>query len=104
MSTHVDAKQAKLNELFELGKRKGSLTYDEIINKLAACEIDPEQFDNVLETLEAMGIAVTRGDEEPKSAAQPEPMPDDLDLSIPRNTIWMIRCACISRRSAGFRF
>ncbi len=83
MSTHVDAKQAKLNELFELGKRKGSLTYDEIINKLAACEIDPEQFDNVLETLEAMGIAVTRGDEEPKSAAQPEPMPDDLDLSIP---------------------
>mgnify|MGYP004576399165 FL=1 len=83
MSTHVDAKQAKLNELFELGKRKGSLTYDEIINKLAACEIDPEQFDNVLETLEAMGIAVTRGDEEPKAAAQPEPMPDDLDLSIP---------------------
>ena len=36
MSTQMDAKQAKLNELYELGKSKGVLTYDEIISKLAS--------------------------------------------------------------------
>ena len=61
MSTqHTDAKQAKLNELYELGKSKGVLTYDEIISKLANYEIDPEQFDNILETFEGMGVVVTR--------------------------------------------
>ena len=78
MSTQIDAKQAKLNELYELGKNKGVLTYDEIISKLSAYEIDPEQFDNILETFEAMGVAVTRDAE--SAAPQPEPLPDDLEL------------------------
>ena len=65
MSAQVDAKQAKLNELFELGKSKGVLTYDEVINKLSTSEIDPEQFDNILETFEGMGIVVTRDGELP---------------------------------------
>ena len=79
MSTHVDAKQEKLNELYELGKSKGVLTYDEIISKLSSYEIDPEQFDNILETFEAMGVAVTRDAE--SVTPQPEPLPeDDMDL------------------------
>ena len=81
MSTHNDAKQAKLNELYELGKSKGVLTYDEIISKLSNYEIDPEQFDNILETFEAMGVAVTRDAE--SVTPQPEPLPEDLDLSMP---------------------
>ncbi|MBR6810362.1 MAG: RNA polymerase sigma factor RpoD [Clostridia bacterium] len=81
MSAHVDAKQAKLNELYELGKSKGVLTYDEVINKLSAYEIDPEQFDMILETFEGMGIVVTRDGEMP--VQQTEPEPEDLDLSIP---------------------
>ncbi|MBE5783736.1 MAG: RNA polymerase sigma factor RpoD, partial [Clostridiales bacterium] len=60
MSTHTDAKLTKLNELYELGKSKGVLTYDEIITKLSTLDIDPEQFDNILETFEAMGVTVTR--------------------------------------------
>ena len=82
MSTqHTDAKQAKLNELYELGKSKGVLTYDEIISKLANYEIDPEQFDNILETFEGMGVVVTRdADTAPQ---QPESLPEDLDLSMP---------------------
>ena len=74
MSTQMDVKQAKLNELYELGKKKGTLTYDEIITKLANYEIDPEQFDNILETFEGMGINVTRGeaDAEPEKT---EPLP-----------------------------
>ena len=80
MSTHMDVKQPKLNELYEMGKKKGTLTYDEIITKLANYEIDPEQFDNILETFEGMGINVTRGeaDAAPEKA---EPLPEDLDLS-----------------------
>ena len=78
MSTQIDAKQAKLNELYELGKSKGVLTYDEIISKLSQYEIDPEQFDNILETFEAMGVAVTRDAE--AVVPQPEPLPEDLDL------------------------
>ena len=82
MSTqHTDAKQAKLNELYELGKSKGVLTYDEIISKLANYEIDPEQFDNILETFEGMGVVVTRDAE--TAPQQPEPLPEDLDLSMP---------------------
>ena len=82
LSTNMDAKQAKLNELYELGKSKGVLTYDEIISKLSTYDIDPEQFDNILETFEAMGVAVTRDAETP-AAPQPEPLPEDLDLSMP---------------------
>ena len=78
MSTQMDAKQAKLNELYELGKSKGVLTYDEIISKLASYEIDPEQFDSILETFEAMGVSVTRDAE--SAVPQPEPLPEDLDL------------------------
>ncbi|MDO5326174.1 MAG: RNA polymerase sigma factor RpoD [Clostridia bacterium] len=78
MNTHADAKQEKLNELYELGKSKGVLTYDEIISKLSSYEIDPEQFDNILETFEAMGVAVTRDAE--NVTPQPEPLPEDLDL------------------------
>ena len=80
MSTQMDVKQAKLNELYELGKKKGTLTYDEIITKLANYEIDPEQFDNILETFEGMGINVTGGeaDTEPEKT---EPLPENLDLS-----------------------
>ena len=80
MSTQMDAKQAKLNELYELGKSKGVLTYDEIINKLSAYEIDPDQFDNILETFEAMGVSVTR-DADGSAPQQSEPLPEDLDIS-----------------------
>ncbi len=78
MSTQMDAKQAKLNELYEMGKSKGVLTYDEIISKLASYEIDPEQFDSILETFEAMGVSVTRDAD--SAVPQPEPLPEDLDL------------------------
>ncbi len=81
MSAQVDAKQAKLNELYELGKSKGVLTYDEVITKLSAYEIDPEQFDNILETFEGMGIVVTRDGELPPQPTEPEP--EDMDLSVP---------------------
>ena len=83
MSTQIDAKQAKLNELYELGKSKGVLTYDEIISRLSSYEIDPDQFDSILETFDAMGVTVTRDPADAAAAQTPEPLPEDLDLSMP---------------------
>ena len=85
MSVQADAKQSKLNELIEYGKGKGMLTYDEIINKLANDEIDPDQFDSILETIEAMGITVARSEAEQNLEAQADtaPVEADLDLSVP---------------------
>ena len=84
MTLSPDARQAKLNELYEYGKSKGALTYKEIMDRLMEMEMDPDQLDKVLETLEALGVVVVN-DNDP-TAAEPEPVVDtteDLDLSVP---------------------
>ena len=84
MTLSPDARQAKLNELYEYGKSKGALTYKEIMDRLMEMEMDPDQLDKVLETLEALGVVVVN-DNDP-AAAEPEPVVDtteDLDLSVP---------------------
>ena len=84
MTLSPDARQAKLNELYEYGKSKGALTYKEIMDRLMEMEMDPDQLDKVLETLEALGVVVVN-DNDP-AASEPEPVVDtteDLDLSVP---------------------
>ena len=85
MSTQPDKKENKLNELYEQGKAKGTMTYDEIITKLSTTDIDPDQFDTVLETLEAMGVEVIRDANSAEGPQTPEAAPeiDDIDLSMP---------------------
>ena len=84
MTLSPDARQAKLNELYEYGKSKGALTYKEIMDRLMEMEMDPDQLDKVLETLEALGVVVVN-DNDP-TATEPEPVMDtveDFDLSVP---------------------
>ena len=85
MSNQPDNKQNKLNEIYELGKSKGVMTYDEIINKLSTIDIDPDQFDTVLETLEGMGVEVIRDlNNAPEASASTEnEASEDLDLTMP---------------------
>ncbi len=85
MSTQPEKKENKLNELYEQGKAKGTMTYDEIVSKLSTTDIDPDQFDTVLETLEAMGVDVIRDAANAESQQTPEPAPEveDIDLSMP---------------------
>ena len=85
MSTQPEKKENKLNELYEQGKAKGTMTYDEIITKLSNTDIDPDQFDTVLETLEAMGVEVIRDANSAEGPQTPEAAPeiDDIDLSMP---------------------
>lgn len=90
----------ELKELIERGKRKGTLTYREIMDALQNVELSPEQIDDIYEALGQMGIDVVPepGDGEagdvPEEAVVPEG-PDgtdgdaavredvDLDLSLP---------------------
>ena len=90
-----ETKQARLNELYEFGKAKGTLTYKEIMDRLMELEMDPDQLDRVLETLDAYGVSVVN-DASPDAApseeeaaeqaavsAKDEILPEDLDLSVP---------------------
>jgi len=80
-----DVRQAKLNELYEFGKSKGSLTYKEIMDRLMEMDMDPDQLDKVLETLEALGVEVVN-ENDPAAQAAPEPVEEHdehLDLSVP---------------------
>ena len=86
MTNAPDNRQAKLNELYELGKNKGKLTYKEIMNALMEMDMDPDQLDKVLETLEALGVEVVNElDPQPEAEpAAPEPAEKvEDDLSVP---------------------
>ena len=85
MTNAPDNRQAKLNELYELGQRKGTLTYKEIMNALMELDMDPDQLDKVLETLEALGVEVVN-ELEPQPEAEPADTADtklEDDLSVP---------------------
>ena len=92
----LDEKHKCVNELIKAGKAKGMLTYKEIMNMLGDIEIEPDQFDRILESLEAMGIEVVNElpqPDAPQEGTKPaEPSPEE-ELS-----------ACTSRKSARCRF
>lgn len=82
MSMTPDARQAKLNDLYEQGKTKGTMTYKDIMNQLVEFEIEPDQFDKILETFEALGVDVVNelDPTEPELIAEPL---EKIDLSVP---------------------
>jgi len=87
LNTKFDQKQldSRLGELYESARVKGSISYDEILAIIATDELEPEQFEVMLETLENMGVQVTRDNQsikEKEESAQ-EPEEDEIDLSIP---------------------
>ncbi len=82
-STSVEATKARINELIEAGKSKGTLTYNEIVKMLGDVELDSEQFDKVLDTLSSLNIEVVKDDAIPEADLNLEPEPEDLDLSVP---------------------
>ena len=52
------SKTAILKELIEIGKAKGNLTNQEIIDILDDIDIDVEQIEKLYETLEGMGVEI----------------------------------------------
>jgi len=47
-----------IQKLIDLGKSKGSLTYEQIMNELSGIDLDPEQIDKIYETFESNGIEI----------------------------------------------
>ena len=83
MTLSPDARQAKLNELYEYGKTKGSLTYKDIMDRLMEMDMEPDQLDKVLETLEALGVEVINENEPAPTPATPAVQEDLSDMSAP---------------------
>jgi len=82
------SKMTIVKKLIEKGKKKGSLTYKEVMDELYEIDLSPEQIEKVYEVLESMEIDVI-GDmhEAPAPAtgaqAEAEPEVEELDVSIP---------------------
>lgn len=71
-------KMKLVKKLVDKGKKKGSLTYTEIMDELEDVELTPEQIEKIYEALETMGISVS-GDAEKKEEKQ-----EKIDLSVPQ--------------------
>lgn len=80
-------RMAIVNKLIEKGKKKGSLTYKEVMDELYEIDLSPEQIEKVYEVLESMEIDVVGDLHEavPGDLIQSdtEPEAEELDVSIP---------------------
>ncbi|MGQ9778833.1 MAG: RNA polymerase sigma factor RpoD [Bacillota bacterium] len=75
-----------IQELLQKGKRKGLITYREIMDTLDQIELTPEQIDEVYEALAASGVDIVpetaETDLEPPQGYTGEE--EDLDLTLPK--------------------
>lgn len=83
-----EARINNIKELIEKGKKRGTLTYTEIMDSLQGIELTPEQIDDIYEKLSGMGIEVVpeTPDLEPlESPVLEEHSSEEIevDLSIP---------------------
>ena len=78
-----DGRQKRLDDLYEYGKKKGTLTYKEIMERLMDLYIEPDQLDKVLENLEPLGVTViNENDPQPAQSSEDTPI-DTINLSVP---------------------
>ena len=82
-AANTEAVKARISELIESGKSKGVLTYKEIVDSLGDIEMDSEQFDRVLDTLNGLNIEVIKDDAIPDAKLTDEPEPEEIDISVP---------------------
>jgi len=73
----------KLRELLAMGKEKGELTYQEIIEKIGDIDLQPEQIDQILEVLGAEGITVKTDLKLDEAEPTIEQHEEEYDISVP---------------------
>ncbi|MDO4741009.1 MAG: RNA polymerase sigma factor RpoD [Eubacteriales bacterium] len=74
---------ARLRELLAMGKEKGELTYQEIIEKIGDVDLQPEQIDHVLEVLSAEGITVKTDLKLEEAEVTIDNREEEYDISVP---------------------
>ena len=72
-----------VKQLIELGKKRGILTYKEIMDTLQGIELSPDQIDEIYEHLASMGIEVIPESSQLEVEDDKEDLEIDIDLSIP---------------------
>ncbi|MCX7715703.1 MAG: RNA polymerase sigma factor RpoD [Clostridia bacterium] len=78
----AENKKAVIKELIDKGKKKGVLTYKEIIDALEDMEMSPEQVEKVYDTFEQLGVELV--EDMDKELEEIEVTKEELeDLSIP---------------------
>ena len=81
----VTLEEAK-EQLIELGKKSGNLTFDEVTEQLSEVEMEPEQFEQLLDDIEKEGIELDRDDTPaPEEKEKKKSKVKLKDLSVPRN-------------------
>ena len=73
----------RIKELIETGKSRGSLTLNEITEQFADCEIEPDQFDKILDTLSELNIEVIKEADIADADPTPVNLADKIDMSVP---------------------
>ena len=76
----------KLNELFEKGKKKGSLSVNELMDVLESMELESEQMDKIYDVLENLGIETVSEYYLPELDADIAPPMEELE-EIPEEEI-----------------
>lgn len=85
LETELTLEQVK-DHLIEMGKKRSSLTYKDIMEKLAPFDQDPEQMDEFFEHLSELGIDVNNETEDDMVLGQEDEHDEfhlDDDLSLP---------------------
>ena len=75
--------QNRIRELIESGKSKGTLTLKEITEQFVDCEIEPEQFDKILDTLNELNIDVIKDSDITDVEPQIQQAEQKIDLTLP---------------------
>lgn len=76
-------KTENVKQLIELGKKRGILTYKEIMDTLQGIDLSPDQIDEIYEHLASMGIEVIPESGQLEIEDDKEDLEIDIDLSIP---------------------
>ena len=84
--TEIEQKKADaLTKLIATGRKNGVLTYKEVMDSLSEIELDPEQIENVYETLEHEGVEVVHDMDKEMEKIEEEfeeiKPSEDMDLS-----------------------
>ena len=79
----MEAMKSHVAELIETGKSKGVLTYKEIVEQLSDVELDADQFNRILDTLQELSIEVVKEEPTPEPADLSDIEEEEIDISVP---------------------
>jgi RNA polymerase primary sigma factor len=78
-----EKKMKVVKKLIEKGKKKGTLTYEEIMSELEEIDLNPEQIEKIYEVLESMNIDVIGDGQDESEDNEEEEETEKIDLSVP---------------------